>query len=55
MRGKAIAWRDSNGVVKLAYTDPAWLAKRYGIQDRAMGMSEGVCRPRHVIHVNQTR
>lgn len=31
---KAVAWRDGNGVVKLAYTDPAWLAKRYGITDR---------------------
>jgi uncharacterized protein (DUF302 family) len=32
---KAVAWKDANGVVKLAYTDAAWLAKRYGITDRA--------------------
>lgn len=32
---KAVAWRDGDGTVKLAYTDPAWLAKRYGIEDRA--------------------
>ena len=32
---KAVAWRDSDGTVNLAYTDPAWLAKRYGIEDRA--------------------
>ena len=31
---KAVAWKDSDGTVKLAYTDPAWLAKRYGIRDR---------------------
>ena len=31
---KAIAWRDAGGAVKLAYTDPAWLAKRYGVTDR---------------------
>jgi uncharacterized protein (DUF302 family) len=31
---KAVAWQSSDGVVKLAYTDPAWLAKRYGIEDR---------------------
>jgi len=31
---KAVAWRDDDGTVKLAYTDPAWLAKRYGIADR---------------------
>ncbi|MEH6527617.1 MAG: DUF302 domain-containing protein [Sneathiella sp.] len=31
---KAIAWKDSDGTVKLAYTDPSWLAKRYGISDR---------------------
>ena len=31
---KAVAWQDNNGSVKLAYTDPAWLAKRYGIEDR---------------------
>ena len=33
---KALAWRTGDGVVKLAYTDPAWLAKRYGIEDRDM-------------------
>ncbi len=31
---KALAWRDADGTVKLAYTDPAWLAKRYGITNR---------------------
>ena len=31
---KAVAWRAGDGTVKLAYTDPAWLAKRYGIKDR---------------------
>ena len=32
---KALAWKAADGSVKLAYTDPAWLAKRYGIADRA--------------------
>jgi uncharacterized protein (DUF302 family) len=31
---KAVAWKGADGTVKLAYTDPAWLAKRYGIVDR---------------------
>jgi len=31
---KAIAWKDADGTVKLAYSDPVWLAKRYGISDR---------------------
>ncbi len=31
---KALVWKDADGRVKLAYTDPAWLAKRYGIADR---------------------
>ena len=31
---KAIAWKASDGTVKLAYTDPAWLAERYDIKDR---------------------
>ena len=31
---KALAWKGADGQVKLAYTDPAWLAKRYGITDR---------------------
>ncbi|USG60199.1 DUF302 domain-containing protein [Sneathiella marina] len=31
---KAIAWKDGDGTVKLAYTEPSWLAKRYGISDR---------------------
>lgn len=31
---KAVAWKAGDGSVKLAYTDPAWLAKRYGITDR---------------------
>ena len=32
---KAVAWKAADGTVKLAYTDPAVLAKRYGIEDRA--------------------
>ncbi len=31
---KAVAWRAADGTVKLAYTDPAVLAKRYAIADR---------------------
>lgn len=32
---KALAWKAADGSVKLAYTDPAWLAKRYEIADRS--------------------
>lgn len=31
---KAVAWRTADGTVMLAYTDPAVLAKRYGIENR---------------------
>jgi len=31
---KVIVWKDADGTVKLAYSDPAWLAARYGITDR---------------------
>ena len=31
---KAVAWKSNDGTVKLAYTDPEWLAKRYGIKDK---------------------
>ncbi len=31
---KVLVWKDAEGAVKLAYTDPAWLADRYGITDR---------------------
>ncbi|MCR9215507.1 MAG: DUF302 domain-containing protein [Proteobacteria bacterium] len=31
---KAVAWQEKDGTVKLAYTDPNWLAARYGITDR---------------------
>ncbi len=31
---KALAWKAADGTVKLAYTDPAYLAQRYGIADR---------------------
>ena len=31
---KAVAWQAADGSVKLAYTDPAVLAKRYGITNR---------------------
>lgn len=31
---KAVAWQAKDGTVNLAYTDPEWLAKRYGIADR---------------------
>ena len=32
---KAVVWKAADGKVKLACTDPAVLAKRYGIEDRA--------------------
>ena len=32
---KALAWETADGKSKLAYSDPAWLAARYGISDRA--------------------
>lgn len=32
---KALAWTAADGSVKLGYTDPAWLAARYGITDKA--------------------
>lgn len=31
---KALVWKAADGQVKLAYSDPVWLAKRYGIADR---------------------
>lgn len=31
---KALAWKSAGGQVKIAYSDPAWLARRYGISDR---------------------
>jgi len=31
---KALAWEDADGKVWLAYNDPAWIAKRHGIQER---------------------
>ena len=32
---KALAWEDDKGQVWLAYIDPAWLAARHGVTDRA--------------------
>ncbi len=32
---KVLVWEDENGTVTLAYNDPAWLAERHGITDRA--------------------
>jgi len=32
---KALAWEDDKGQVWLAYNDPAWLAARHGVTDRA--------------------
>ncbi|CCQ74421.1 DUF302 domain-containing protein [Magnetospira sp. QH-2] len=31
---KALAWQAADGTTSLAYTDPAWLAKRYSIANR---------------------
>ncbi len=31
---KALAWKDANGQVWLAYNDPAYLVKRHGISDQ---------------------
>ncbi len=32
---KALAWEDENGQVWLTYNDPAYIAARHGIEDRA--------------------
>lgn len=32
---RALAWKAADGSVKLAYTDASWLAKRYGITNKA--------------------
>lgn len=32
---KALAWKDKNGQVWLTYNDPAYIANRHGINDRA--------------------
>jgi uncharacterized protein (DUF302 family) len=32
---KALAWEDATGQVWVAYNDPAWLALRHGVKDRA--------------------
>jgi len=32
---KALAWRDADGNVWLAYNDPAYIAERHGIDDRS--------------------
>jgi uncharacterized protein (DUF302 family) len=34
---KALVWRDSSGITRLAYTDVAWVAKRHGIRCDADG------------------
>ena len=31
---KVIAWEDDQGVVHIAYNDPAWMVARYDIRDR---------------------
>jgi hypothetical protein len=31
---KALAWKDEKGQVWLTYNDPAYIAKRHGINDR---------------------
>ncbi len=30
---KALVWRDADGQVWLGYNDPAWIAKRHGVED----------------------
>ena len=32
---RVAAWQDEDGQVWVAYNDPAWLARRHGIGDRA--------------------
>ncbi len=32
---KALAWQDARGQVWLSYNDPAWIARRHGIRNRA--------------------
>jgi uncharacterized protein (DUF302 family) len=32
---KYLVWQDADGKVMVGWNDPAWLAKRHGIEDRA--------------------
>jgi uncharacterized protein (DUF302 family) len=32
---KALVWQDANGVVRLSYNDPAWIATRHGLANGA--------------------
>ena len=32
---KALVWQDANGIVRLSYNDPAWIATRHGLANGA--------------------
>ncbi|MDE3229391.1 MAG: DUF302 domain-containing protein [Chloroflexota bacterium] len=34
---RALVWRDTRGQVWVSYTDPAWLARRYGVPAHLLG------------------
>lgn len=41
---KALAWEDASGTVWLSWRDPAELVARYGLDDRARGVTEAMAR-----------
>jgi uncharacterized protein (DUF302 family) len=39
---KALVWQDDHGKTWLTYNDPAWLARRHGIDEQARSMIEAL-------------
>lgn len=39
---RALVWRDARGQVWVSYTDPAWLARRYGVPAGLLGNIAGM-------------
>jgi uncharacterized protein (DUF302 family) len=39
---KALVWQDDRGKTWLTYNDPAWLARRHGIDEQARSMIEAL-------------
>ncbi|SDT61562.1 DUF302 domain-containing protein [Bradyrhizobium canariense] len=52
---KALVWQDADGATWLSYNDPAWIAKRHGLQHEAEAAFKGMSDALHAFAAMATK
>jgi uncharacterized protein (DUF302 family) len=52
---KALIWQDAANITRLSYNDPAWIAKRHGLQHEAEAAVNAMANALHALAVAATK